>query len=98
MEKQTQKQIDASKFLNLSNKINGLKRIEGIFPKDLPAQWFDYDKLKEITQLQDIIKLNEVDYKANSAKKYNFSKYLVPIIFLRGRHKRNLTLKDADKE
>ena len=38
LEKQTQKQIDASKFLNLSNKINGLKRIEGVFPKDLPAQ------------------------------------------------------------
>ena len=49
-------------------------------------------------QLQNIVKLNELDYKANSAKNYNFSKYLVPIIFLRGIHKRNLTLKDADEE
>ena len=32
-EKQTEKQVDALKFLNLSNKTDELKQIEGIFPK-----------------------------------------------------------------
>ena len=33
LEKQTEKQVVALKSLNLSNKIDDLKRIEGIFPK-----------------------------------------------------------------
>ena len=33
--KQTEKQIDTLKSLNLSNKTGELKRIEGIFPKNL---------------------------------------------------------------
>ena len=32
-EKQTEKQVDALKSLNLSNKTDELKQIEGIFPK-----------------------------------------------------------------
>ena len=39
-------------------------------------------KLKEINQLQNIIKLGELDYKSKS-EKYIFSKYPLPIAFLK---------------
>ena len=41
LEKQMEKQVDASKSLNLSNKIDELKQIKGIFPKNT-AEWFYY--------------------------------------------------------
>ena len=34
LRKQTKKQVDALKSLNLSNKIDGLKQIENIFPQN----------------------------------------------------------------
>ena len=39
LEKQTEKQTDALKFLNLSNKAGELKRIKGIFPKNLLSDY-----------------------------------------------------------
>ena len=45
------------------------------------------DRLKEIKQLQNIIKLNELDHKAKSKKDYNFSKILLPNVLLRNIHR-----------
>ena len=55
LEKQTQIQVDHFKFLNLSNKTNELKQIEGIFPKNLMND-FIIHKLKDVIKLHDIIK------------------------------------------
>ena len=57
LEKQIEKQVDALKFLSLSNKATGLKQTEVIFPKTFMIQLITY-KLKGIVQLQDIIKSN----------------------------------------
>ena len=74
--KQTEKQVGAIKSLDPSNQ---LKRIEGIFSQilmnDLTA------KLKEIVELQDIIKKDDLNYKSKRRKTYNFSKYSLPIVF-----------------
>ena len=74
--KQTEKQVGAIKSLDPSNQ---LKRIEGIFSQilmnDLTA------KLKEIVELQDIIKKDDLNYKSTRRKTYNFSKYSLPIVF-----------------
>ena len=55
VEKQTEKQVGALKSLDLSNKYNELKQIEGIFPTSLnDLIWV---KLKKIVYLQEIIKI-----------------------------------------
>ena len=41
------------------------------------------DKLKEIVNLQDVIKTDELYYKSERRKVYNFSEYSVPIVFKR---------------
>ena len=56
------------------------------------------DKLKEIGNLQDIIKTDNLRYKSKSRKVYDFSKYSLLIVFLRDIHDGHLTLKDADDE
>ena len=38
-------------------------------------------KLKEIVNLQNIIKTDELNYKLKRRKIYNFSKYSLPIVF-----------------
>ena len=40
-------------------------------------------KLKEIVELQDIIKKDDLNYKSKRGKSYNFSKYSLPIVFRR---------------
>ena len=55
-------------------------------------------KLKEIVNLQDIIKAGELHYKSKHRKLYNFNEYSLPIDFLRDIHERNLTLEDPDDE
>ena len=37
------------------------------------------DKLKEIFNLQDIIKTDELQYKSNRSKVYNFNEFSLPI-------------------
>ena len=54
-------------------------------------------KLKEIVNLQGIIKKYDVNYKSNREKPYNFSKYLLPI-FLNEIHEGYLSLEDADNK
>ena len=95
LEKQTEKQVDAFKSLDLSNKKDELKQIEGIFPQNLMKDCIRV-KLKEIVNLQGIIKLDELYYKSKRRKVYNFSEYSLPIVFLRDVHKGYLSLKDAD--
>ena len=80
LEKQTEKEVDALKSLNLSSKTNELKEIDGTFSKNLLNDLIIY-KLKEIIQLQDIIKPNELGYTSKRVKTYNFSKYTLPIGF-----------------
>ena len=70
VEKQTEKQVGALKSLDLSNKDNELKQIQGIFPTNLnDLIWV---KLKKIVYLQEIIKKDDLIYKSKSEKTYNF--------------------------
>ena len=77
--KQTEKQVDAIKSLDPSNK---LKQIERIFTQNLMNDLIQA-KLKEIVELQDIIKKDDLNYKSKRGKSYNFSKYSLPIVFRR---------------
>ena len=57
------------------------------------------DKLKVIKQLQSLIKLNELGYRTKkSGRNFDFSKYSLPVVFLRDIHEGVLEIKDADKE
>ena len=89
--KQREKQIDAIKSLDPSNK---LKRIEGIFPQNL-MNGLIRAKLKEIAELKDIFKKDDLNYKSKLGKTYNFSKYLLPIVFLRDIHEGHLSIEKA---
>ena len=53
--KQTEKQVGATKSLDISNKKDELKQIESIFPQNLMNDVIRV-KLKEIVKLQDIKK------------------------------------------
>ena len=53
------------------------------------------DKIKEIMLLQNIIKLDDVEYTVKRGEHYDFSRYCLPIDFLRDIHKRNVSLEDA---
>ena len=55
-------------------------------------------KLKEIVNLQDVIKKDDVNYKSKGGKAYNFGKYSLPIVFLRDIHEGYLSLEDADNK
>ena len=55
-------------------------------------------KLKEIEQLQNNIKLEDLDYTTKRGKKYGFSKYSLAIAFSRDLYEGNLSLEDAHKE
>lgn len=52
LEKQTKKQVDALKSLNLPNKIDELKEIESIFQQN-QLNGLIIDKLKEIKELNE---------------------------------------------
>ena len=72
--KRTEKQIDAIKSLDISNKKDEIKQIESTFPLNLmndliPAM------LKEIVKLQDIIKKVDLNYKSKYGKFFNSGKY-----------------------
>ena len=66
------------KYLNLSNKINKLKEIESIFSR-IQLNDLIIDNLKEIMQLQNNIKLDDLEY--TTRKRYNFIRYSLPIVF-----------------
>ena len=61
--------------------------IEGIFQKkNLLNDLIDYELLLLLIigydyKLQDIIQLNELDYESKCEETYNFSKYILPIVF-----------------
>ena len=76
-ENQTETQVGAIKSLDTSNK---LKQIEGIFPLNLMNDLIRA-RLKEIFELQDVIKKDDLNYKSRRGKTYNFSKYSLPIVF-----------------
>ena len=63
LEKQTKKQVDALKFLNVSNKDDKFLKNESIFPKYLLNN-FIINKALEIAKWQEIIKSDELDYKS----------------------------------
>ena len=56
------------------------------------------DKLKEIVNLQDIIKTDELHYEPKRRQVYIFSEYSLPIVFLREIQERYLSLEDAHDE
>ena len=98
-EKQTEKQVNTMKFLKPSfDKPNELKQIENIFSLNQMNNLI-IDKLKVIKQLQSLIKLNELGYRTKkSGRNFDFSKYSLPVVFLRDIHEGVLEIKDADKE
>ena len=69
-------------------RFGALKQIESIFPK---KQLNDLiiDKLKEIMKLQNNIKLGNLKYTTKSRKSYNFSRYSLPIVFIKDINKGN---------
>ena len=91
-EEQTKEQVKAIKDLNISDKTNGLKEIENIFPKDVINDLI-ITKLKKIIELQNNIELDKPNYKNN-----NFNKVSLPTIFLRDIHTKDLSMKNADIE
>ena len=59
-ENKFKKQVDASKSINLSYKIDELKQVESVFPKNHLSDLL-IDKLKKIIQLQNNIKLDDLE-------------------------------------
>ena len=53
------------------------------------------DKIKEIMLLQNIIKLDDVEYTMKRGEDYDFSRYSLHIDFLEDIHKINVSLEDA---
>ena len=80
--KQTEKQVSALKSLDPSNKEDELKQTECIFPQGLMNDLV-CAKLKEIFNLQDIIKTDELCYKSKLREIYNFNEYSLLIFFKR---------------
>ena len=56
------------------------------------------DKLKEIVNLHDIVETVNLRHKTKSGKVYNFSEYVMPIVFLRDIDEWHLSLKDDDDQ
>ena len=54
--------------------------------------------LKEIAELQDIIKKDDLNYKSKCGKTYSFSKYSLTIVFLTYRHEEHLSIEKADSK
>ena len=63
LEKQTEKHVGALKSLDTSNKKYKLKKTEGIFPQNLMNDLIRV-KLKEIINLKDIIKKDDLNFKS----------------------------------
>ena len=55
-------------------------------------------KLKEIVLLQDIIKKDDLNYTSKCVKANNFSKYSLPILFLRDIQEGHLSIEKADNK
>ena len=60
-EKRTEKHVDALKSLKICNKTDELKQIDVIFPNNQLNDLI-INKLKEIMQLQNNIKLDDLEY------------------------------------
>ena len=93
-EKQTEKQINGMKSVDASDK---LKQIEGIFLQNLMNDLIRA-KLKEIVELQYIIKKDYLNYKSKPGKTHNFSKHSLPIFFLRDIHEGHSSIEKADNK
>ena len=92
-EKQTEKQVDAKKFLKLSfDKTNELKQIKSLFPQNMVNKMV-CDELKIIIDRQNSIELDKLYF-----KDYGFDKVSIPGIFLRDTYKNNLSIEDSDNE
>ena len=62
------------------------------------AKFTNIDRLKEVQQLQIYIKLNKVQYTARRGQYYCIAKQLLPIVLIKDKLQRNLSLEDADAE
>ena len=81
-EKHTKKYVGAITSLDLSIKKYELTQIDGIYPQNLMNELI-HVKLKEMVNLQDIIKTDNLHYKSKIKKDYNFSIYYLNIVFKR---------------
>ena len=68
--------------LDLSNKKDELKQIEGIFSQNMMNDLIRVN-LKEVFKLQDNINKGDLNYKWKRRKTYNLGKYSLPIVFKR---------------
>ena len=48
--------------------------------------------------MQNIIKKDDINYKSKRGKTYNFTKYSLPIVFIRDMHKGHLSIEKADNK
>ena len=58
---------------------------------------FIIDKLKEIKQIQNLIKLDELDYVTKKGKRNDFREFSLAIAFLRDIHEVILSIEGIDK-
>ena len=82
LKEQIEKQVGALKSLDLSNINDELKQVKGIFPPSLINDLIRV-KLKEVVNLKDIIKRNDLNYELKHGKTYKFGRYSLPIVFKR---------------
>ena len=80
--------------LDLSNKTDELKQIEGIFPQNLMNDLV-VNKLKETVKLQDIIKADELHYKSK-ADKFIILVNILYLLFLIDIHEGYLSLENVE--
>ena len=81
-EKQTEKHVNTLVSLSFSNKIDKLKKKEnqGIFSKN-QLDGLIIDKLKEFMQLQNNMKLDDLEHTTKRVKCFNFRRSSLPIAF-----------------
>ena len=79
-EKQTEEQFAVVESLDLSDKKDELKQIEGIYPQNLMNDLIRAT-LKEIVILHDIIQKDDLNYISKQKQTYDFGKYSLSIVF-----------------
>ena len=90
------KQVGFIKSIDLFNKEDELKETEGISPQNMMNN-LACANIKEIINLQDIIKTDELHYKSKGRKVHSFNEYYLSFVF-KTIHEGHLSLEDTDDE
>ena len=90
------KQVGVIKSIDLFDKEDELKETEGISPQNMMND-LACANIKEIINLQDIIKTDELHYKSKGRKVHSFNEYYLSFVF-KTHTWRHLSLEDTDDE